>query len=59
MTTREGDRNGRWGIGALNRSKDGRMLRALRGEPVAGPRRYRLAAAAFMAFIADLIADLL
>lgn len=35
------------------------VLRALRGEPVAGPRRYRLAAVAFIAFIEDLIADLL
>jgi hypothetical protein len=35
------------------------VLRALRGEPVAGPRRYRLAAADFIAFIEDLIADLL
>jgi hypothetical protein len=35
------------------------MVGALRGHPVAGPGYYRLAAAAFIAFVEGLVADLL
>jgi hypothetical protein len=35
------------------------ILGALRGHPVAGPRHYRLAAAAFIAFVEGLVGDLL